>query len=93
MRAAVGQAGHGSRVNQHFPRGVEIAVDVVEERHVEHAAAFVRQHRVIGELFGFFALALRERAERILRRLFVVRRITEQIHLVVVRTEEQRVVS
>src|SRR5882672_614842 len=73
--------------------GIEIAVGIIEERHIEHAAALVRQHRLVGELFRLPALAAGLRAERIFRRLLIVRGITEQIHLVVVWPEEQRIVS
>ena len=93
MRAAVGEARHGAGFAQHLMHGIEIAVGIIEERHIEHAAAVVRQHRVVGEFFRLPALAPGLRAERIFRRLLVVRRITEQIHLVVVRPEEQRVVG
>ena len=81
------------RIAQHLAHGIEIAVGVVEERHIEHAAAVIRQHRVIGQFFRLPALAAGLRAERVFRRLLVIRGIAEQVHLVVVRTEEQRIVG
>ena len=93
MRAAVGQARHRIRIAQHFARGVEIAVGVIQERHIEHAAALVRQHRLVGQFFRLPALAAGLRAQRIFRRLLVIRGIAEQEHLVVVRPEEQRIVG
>ncbi len=93
MRAAVGQAGNGGRVHQHLARGVEIAVGIIEERHIEHAAALVRQHRIIGEFLRLPAHPPRLCTQRILRRLLVVGGIAEQVDLVVVRLEEQRIVG
>ena len=93
MRAAVGQARHRVRIGQHRPRGVEIAVDIVEERHIEHAAAVVRQHGVISQFLRLLAERARPGAERIVLRLLVVGRIAKQIDLVVVRLEEQRIVG
>ena len=93
MRAAIGEARHRARVEQHLARRIEVAVGVIEERHVEHAAPFIGEHGVIGELFRPPAFAARAGAQRVLRRLLVVRRIAEQIHLVVVRPEEQRIVG
>ena len=93
MRAAVAQARHRMRIAQHLAGGIEIAVGIIQERHIEHAAALIRQHRVIGQFFRLPALAAGLRAQGIFRRLFVVRRIAEQIHLVVVRPEEQRIVG
>ena len=48
---------HAQQIGQHLARGVEIAVGIVEERHVEHAAAFVRQHRIIRQFFRLPAFA------------------------------------
>ncbi|MBA7693605.1 hypothetical protein ES703_102192 [subsurface metagenome] len=93
MRAAVGKARHRRRVGQHFPRRVEIAVGIIKERHIEHAAAFIGQHGVVSQLFRLLAERLRPDAERVLLRLLIIRRITEQIDLVVVRLEEQRIVG
>ena len=44
--------------------GIEVAVGIIEERHIEHAAALVRQHRVVGEFFRLPALAPGLRTER-----------------------------
>ena len=93
MRAAVAQSRHRMRVDQHLACGVEIAVDIIQERHIEHAAALIRQHRLIGEFLGLPSLAAGLRAQRIFRRLFVIRRVAKQVHLVVVRPEKQRIVG
>ena len=93
MGAAIAQAGHRARIAQHLAGGVEIAVGVIQERHIEHAAALIREHRLIGEFFRLPSLPPRLRAQGVFRGLFVIRRIAEQVHLVVVRPEEQRIVG
>ena len=50
MGAAVAEARHRVRVGQHGIGGVERALGVVEQRHVEHAAPAIGQHVVQGDL-------------------------------------------
>ena len=93
MRAAVAQSRNRIGIAQHFTDRIEIAVGVVQERHIQHAAALVREHCIVSQLFRLPSLMARLRAQCVLRRLFVIRRIAEQIHLLVVRPEEQRIVG
>ncbi len=50
--AAVAEARHGVRVDEHLVAAVEIAVDVVEERQVDEALAVAGEHHVECEFFG-----------------------------------------
>ena len=50
--AAVAEARHGVRVDEHLVAAVEIAVDVVEERQVDEAFALVGEHHVEREFLG-----------------------------------------
>jgi len=70
--AAVGQAEHGVRIGQHGPHGLQVAVRVVEERHIEKALTTVGQGRVVDELFGGDAGARRLGGDARLRGRFVV---------------------
>src|SRR5260370_20156194 len=56
MGAAVAQSRHRKRIAQHLVHGIEIAVGVVQERHIEHATAVIAQHGVICQFFRPFSL-------------------------------------
>jgi hypothetical protein len=81
------------RIAQHLIDGIEIAVGVVQKRHIEHAAAVIREHRFVCEFFRLPSLTAGLGAQRIFRGLLVIGRIAEQVHLVVIGPEEQRIVG
>jgi hypothetical protein len=47
MGAAVGQAEHAVRIAHHFQQRIHIAVDVIEERKIDHFATFIFQQHVV----------------------------------------------